>query len=165
MHHLALVCHVSPSVFMCGSYTGLSFRISPAAFPFLILLKASLAVSYCMTCPPLIQTACPQPRPVLPPGADLHRKQLMKLNRLRCGTARVGDKLKVWGAQESATCVCGHITQSVQHVVIECMIHKAPDDFAGLRCPDAATRSWMEDLNIEMLRTGKRLYTCLFHIL
>ena len=43
--------------------------------------------------PPLIRTACPQPRPVLPPGADLHRKQWVKLNRLRCGTARVGDTL------------------------------------------------------------------------
>ena len=60
--------------------------------------------------------------------------------------------------QESATCACGHITQSVQHVVVDCMIHKAPDGFAGLRCPDAATRFWLEDLNIEIWRTGKRLY-------
>ena len=50
--------------------------------------------------PPLIQAACPQPRPVLPPGADLPSKQWVKLNRLRCGTARVGDTLKLWGAQE-----------------------------------------------------------------
>ena len=97
--------------------------------------------------PPLIQTACPQPRPVLPPGADLHRKQWVKLNRLRCGTARVGDTLKLWGAQESATCACGHITQTVHHVVVDCMIHKAHDGFAGLRCPDTATRYW---LNIEI---------------
>ena len=100
--------------------------------------------------PPLIRTACPQPRHVLPPGADLPRKQWVKLNRLRCGTARVGDTLKLWGAQESATCACGHTTQSVQHVVVDCMIHKAPDGFAGLRRPDAATRSWLKDLNIEI---------------
>ena len=49
--------------------------------------------------PPLIQTTCPQPRPVLPPVADLPRNQWVKLNRLRCGTARVGDTLKLWGAQ------------------------------------------------------------------
>ena len=109
--------------------------------------------------PPLIRTACPQPRPVLPPGADLHRKQWVKLNRLRCGTARVGNTLKLWVVQESATGACGHITQSVQHVVVDCMIHKAPDGFAGLRCPDAATRSWLEDLNIEIWKTGKRLQT------
>ena len=100
--------------------------------------------------PPLIRTACPQPRPVLPPEADLLCKQWVKLNRLRCGTARVGDTLKLWGAQESATCACGHTTQSVQHVVIDCMIHKAPDGFAGLRRPDAATRSWLKDLNFEI---------------
>ena len=54
--------------------------------------------------PPLIQAARPQPRHVLPHGADLHRKQWVKLNRLRCGTARVGDTLKLWGVQESAIC-------------------------------------------------------------
>ena len=53
---------------------------------------------------------------------------------------------------------CGHITQSVQHVVIDCNIYKAPDGFAGLRCSDAATRSWLEDLNIDILRNCKRLY-------
>ena len=79
-----------------------------------------------------------------------HHKQWVKLNRLRCGTARVGDTLKLWGAQESATCAYGHITQSVQHVVVDCMIHKAPGGFAGLRHPDAATRSWLKDLNIEI---------------
>ena len=100
--------------------------------------------------PPLIQAACPQPRPVLPPGVDLPRKQWVKLNRLRCGTARVGDTLKLWGAQESAICACGHITQSVPHVVVDCKIYKAPGGFAGLRCPDPATRSWLEDLNIEI---------------
>ena len=50
--------------------------------------------------PPLIRTACPQPRHVLPPWTDLPREQWVKLNRLRRGTARVGDTLKLWGAQE-----------------------------------------------------------------
>ena len=62
----------------------------------------------------------------------------------------MGDTLKLWGAQESAICAGGHTTQSVQHVVVDCNIYKAPDGFAGLRCPDAATRSWLEDLNIEI---------------
>ena len=41
---------------------------------------------------------------------------------------------------------CGHITQSVQHVVVDCMIdtyvYKDHDGFAGLRRPDAAT-AWV----------------------
>ena len=87
---------------------------------------------------------------MLPPGADLRRKQWVKLNRLRCGTARVGDTLKLWGAHESAMCACGHITQSVQHVVVDCMVHEASVGFAALRCPDAATRYWLEDLKFEI---------------
>ena len=42
------------------------------------------------------------------------------------------------------------ITQSVQHVVVDCMIYKAPDGFAGLSRPDAATRYWLKYLNIEI---------------
>ena len=30
------------------------------------------------------------------------------------------------------------------------MIYKAPDGFVGLRRPDAASRSWLEDLNIHI---------------
>ena len=48
-----------------------------------------------------------------------------------------------------------YLSHSCQHlhfhhhlnVVVDCMIHKAPDGFAGLRSPDAAPRSWLEDLN------------------
>ena len=40
-------------------------------------------------------------RPVLPHEADLLPRQWMRLNRLRCGTARVGDTTKLCGTQES----------------------------------------------------------------
>ena len=99
---------------------------------------------------PLIWTACPQPRPVLPPGgrsppqtvgatespALWHRACWRHVETLGC--PRVGH-----------VCLRTHPTV-VQHVVVDCMIHKAPDGFAGLRCPDAATRSWLKDLNIEI---------------
>ena len=43
---------------------------------------------------------------------QIPRKQWVKLNRLRCGTARVGDTFKLCGAQESAMYyACGHITR------------------------------------------------------
>ena len=115
--------------------------------------------------PPLIQTACPRPRPVLPPEADLHRKQWVRLNRLHCGTARVGDILKHRVTQESAMCACGQLTQSVQHVVADCVIHKggdkAPDGCAGIRRPDAATKTRLKELDI--LMTGIRL--CIIYLL
>ena len=45
-------------------------------------------------------------------------------------------------------CTCGHITQSLQHLVVECMTHKAPSGFDGLPRTDAATRYCLEYLNI-----------------
>ena len=43
-----------------------------------------------------------------------------------------------------------YLTQSVQHVVVDCVIHKAPEDFSGLRRQDAATRTWLKELNIDI---------------
>ena len=42
---------------------------------------------------------------MLPHEADLLHKQWMRLNRLRCGSARVSDTTKLWGTQESVMCL------------------------------------------------------------
>ena len=68
-------------------------------------------------------------------------KQWVRLNRLCCGTARVGDTMKLWDRQGSAMCACGQQTRSVQHVVVDCVIHKAPDGSPRLRRLDVATRT------------------------
>ena len=78
----------------------------------------------------------------------LPRKQWVRLNHLCCGTARVGDTMKLWGPQESAMGACGQHTQSVQHVVVDRVTHKAPEGFAGLRRLDAATRTCFIKINI-----------------
>ena len=44
-------------------------------------------------------------------------------------------------------CACGHLTQSVPYVVVDYVIHRAPDGFAGLCSPDAATRTWLKELS------------------
>ena len=61
-----------------------------------------------------------------------------------------------WGTQELAMCACGQLTQSVQHVVVDCVIHKAPDDFAGLCRLDSAKD--LVEIKIDIYMTGKRLY-------
>ena len=68
----------------------------------------------------------------------------MRLNRLRCGTARFGDTMKLWDTRVGYMCM----TQSVHHLVVDCVIHKAPDGFAGLRRLDAATRTWLKELTL-----------------
>ena len=100
--------------------------------------------------PPFIRSACPPPSPSLPPGADLPRKQWVRLNRLRSGTARVGETLQLWGMQEAASCPCSHPTQTVEHVVTDCVLLKSPGDLTALRCPNAETRSWLSELPIEL---------------
>ena len=100
--------------------------------------------------PPFIRSACPPPSPSLPPGADLPRKQWVRLNRLRSGTARVDETLQRCGMQEAASCPCGHPTQTVEHVVTDCVLHKSPGDLTAIRCPNAETRSWLSELPIEL---------------
>ena len=100
--------------------------------------------------PPFVRDACPPPSPSLPPGAVLPRKQWVRLNRLRSGTARVGETLQRWGLQESATCACGHPTQTVQHVVTDCRLFKSPGDLSALRCPDDVTLDWLSELPLEL---------------
>ena len=55
--------------------------------------------------------------------------------------------MKLWDTRIGHTvCECGRLTQPVQHVVVDCVIHKDPDGFAGLRRLDAATRTWLKEL-------------------
>ena len=54
---------------------------------------------------------------------------------------------------------CGHMSQSVHHVVVDCVTHKASHGFAGLRRLDAATRTCLKELNVDIEMIGKRLYT------
>ena len=58
------------------------------------------------------------------------------------------NPMKPWDTQESARCTCGHLSQPLQQVVVDCMLHNAHDRFAGLRRLDAATRTWLRELYI-----------------
>ena len=63
---------------------------------------------------------------------------------------RVGETLQLWGMQEAASCPCGHPTQTVEHVVTDCVLLKSPGDLTALCCPNAETRSWLSELPIEL---------------
>ena len=100
--------------------------------------------------PRFLNCACPTPSQTLPPGADLPRKQWVRLNRLRSNTARVAATLHQWGLQESATCACGHSPQTVEHIVTGCGYHNSPGDLQLLRNPDRHLGSWLRDLRIDL---------------
>ena len=85
---------------------------------------------------------------VVPPEADLHREQLVRPNHLCPCTARacwqhnaaLGHRIV-----DHDMCACGHLTQLVQHVVVDCVIHKSSyDGFPGVRSLDAGNRTWLK---------------------
>ena len=51
------------------------------------------------------------------------------------------------------------MSQSLKHVVVDCVRHKAPDGLSGLRRLDAATRTWLEELNATVQHYIAELFT------
>jgi len=73
-----------------------------------------------------------------PPRVTLPRRALVWLNRLRTGVGRFHSCLYKWGMASSATCECGTEEQTVDHVVLQCPIHR-PHGLHGLTVLDNTT--------------------------
>ena len=78
----------------------------------------------------------PTPAPI--PGTTLVRKGWVRLNRLRTGVGRFRSCLYKWGITSSAACECGAEEQTVDHVVLQCLIHRPPHGLHGLTVLDDA---------------------------
>ena len=63
--------------------------------------------------------------------------------------------------QSRPQCAC--LTQSVQHVIVDCVIRKAPDGFAGPCRLDAATRTWLKELTLIFERLANDYITLVFN--
>ena len=61
-----------------------------------------------------------------PPGMTLPKRAWVRLNRLRTGVGRFRSCLYKWGMASSAACECGAEEQTVDHVVLQCPIHRPP---------------------------------------
>ncbi len=82
------------------------------------------------------------PNTALPPGAELPRKELVSLNRLRTGVDCFGVFKYRWGLRQSATCQCGAPEQTAQHLMDECPNLCPPVDL-NLCHPGPSTREWL----------------------
>ena len=71
----------------------------------------------------------------------LPRRAWIRLNRLRTGVGRF--RLHKWGMASSAACVCGAEEQTVDHVVLQCPIHRPPRGLHGLMVLDDETTEWL----------------------
>ena len=78
-----------------------------------------------------------------PPGVTLPRRACVRLNRLRTGVGRFRSCLYKWGMASSEACQCGAEEQTVDHVVLQCPIHRPPHGLHGLTVPDDETIKWL----------------------
>ena len=79
------------------------------------------------------------------PGMTLPRRAFVWLNRLRNSVGRFRSCLYKWGMASSAACECGAEEQTVDHVVLECPIHRPPHGLHGLTVLDDETTEWLLD--------------------
>jgi len=75
------------------------------------------------------------------PGMTLPRRAWVRLNRLRTGAGRFRSCLYKWSMASSAACECGAEEQTVDHVVLQCPIHRPPHGLHGLTVLDDDTRN------------------------
>jgi len=73
----------------------------------------------------------------------LLRTDCVRLNRLRTGVGRFRSCLYKWGMSSSATCEFGAEEQTVDHVVLQCPIHRPPHGLHGLTVLDDETFEWL----------------------
>ena len=78
-----------------------------------------------------------------PPGMTLPRRAWVQLNRLRTGVGRFHSCLYKWGMSSSAACECGAEEQTVDHVVLQCPIHRPSHGLHGLTVLDDETTEWL----------------------
>jgi len=67
----------------------------------------------------------------------------IQLNRLRTGVGSFRSCLHQWGMASSAACECGAEEQTIDHVVLQCPIHRPPHGFHGLTILDDETIEWL----------------------
>ena len=85
------------------------------------------------------------PNTIVPPGANLPRREWVSLNRIRTGVGRFNAAMHRWGLRPSAACQCGAPEQTAQHILSECPDLRPPDN-VDLTHPTPGTVTWLEHL-------------------
>jgi len=73
------------------------------------------------------------------PRVTLPRRAWVWLNLLRTDVGRFRSCLCKWGIASSAACECGAEKQTIDHVVLQCPIHRVPHGLHGLTVLDYET--------------------------
>jgi len=78
-----------------------------------------------------------------PPRMVFARRAWVRLNRLRTGVGRFRSCLYKWGMASAAACECDAEEQTVDHVVLQCPIHRPPHGQHGLTVLDNEIIEWL----------------------
>jgi len=78
-----------------------------------------------------------------PPGMALPRTAWVWLNHLRTSVGRFCSCLYKWGMASSAACDFGAEERTVDHVVLQCPIHRSPHGLYGLTVLNDETIEWL----------------------
>ena len=78
-----------------------------------------------------------------PPGMALTRRAWSRLNRLRTGVGRFRSCLYKWGMASSAACEFGAEERTVDHVILQCPIHRSRHGLHSLTVLDDETIEWL----------------------
>ena len=78
-----------------------------------------------------------------PPGITLTRRAWVRLNRFCTGVGRFRSCLYKWGMASSAACEGGVEERTVDHVVLQCPIHRPLHGLHGLTVLDDETTEWL----------------------
>ncbi|EEZ99825.1 hypothetical protein TcasGA2_TC002606 [Tribolium castaneum] len=82
------------------------------------------------------------------PGMDQPRWVWVKLNRLRTGHARCKSMLFKWKATENPYCQCGHVEETIQHLVEECQITSFQGGFNEIHQLSPQAKTWLSTIKV-----------------
>jgi len=77
------------------------------------------------------------------PPNDPPKRAWVRLNRLRAGVGRFRPCLYKWDMASSAACECGAEEQTVDHVILQCPVHRPPHKLQDLTILDDETTEWL----------------------
>ena len=83
------------------------------------------------------------------PGFSLHRKEWVKLNRLRSGQGRCNYLLHKWNISPSPLCNCGEV-QTTNHIVNDCPIYSYDGGLAALHRVQDDSVDYLRNLGVNL---------------
>jgi len=86
----------------------------------------------------------PRHRQPPPPGITIQSRACVRLNRLRTSVGSFCSCLYKWDMASSVACECGAEEQTVDHVVLQCLlIYRPPHGLHGLTVLDDEKTEWL----------------------